>query len=321
MPEVASSVPSRSPLARAPASLGLKDALHLATPVDPVSVDERAQSFTKRSIKKESKLWGLKLAMSMIDLSCLEGADSPGRVVNRCRKAVRPDPMDPTVPSMAAICVYPDDVPIARKTLARSGVKTASVSTAFPAGLTTLEIKVLETRQAIDAGAEEIDMVMHRSAFLSGDYSRVFDEVAATKDVCGKNVCLKVILETGEIGSYDQIRRASMIAMCAGADFIKTSTGKITGRATLGNTQVMLECIRDFHELTGRFIGMKPAGNINTAKLTLAYMCQLSETLGASWMTPDLYRIGASALGNDILLQIRKEKFGTYQSPDYFTVD
>jgi deoxyribose-phosphate aldolase len=288
--------------------------------VDAVGADARGASFAQRSWKRAAKVAGLHLAMSTIDVSTLEGMDTPGRVTSRARKAIRPDPLDPSVPSCAAVCVYPAHVALARKLVAGSPVLVASVATGFPAGQVPLEAKLLDTRRAIDEGAHEIDMVISRHAFLAGDHRLVYDEIAAIKDACGP-IGLKVILETGELGGYDQIRRASMIAMAAGADFIKTSTGKVPGRATLGNTQVMLEAIRDFHDATGRQVGMKPAGNLNTAKLALAYMAQLHETLGAAWMTPALYRIGASSLMNDILLQLRKEKTGAYPSPDSFSLD
>jgi deoxyribose-phosphate aldolase len=298
----------------------LSQALVLSTPVDSVSADARGASFTKRSIKGAAKVWGLKLAMSMIDVSTLEGMDSPGRVQSRCRKAIRPDPADPQVPACAAVCVYLTNVAQARRLVEGTTVKVASVATGFPAGQIPLEAKLFETRRAIADGAHEIDMVISRWALLSGDDAFVYDEIAAVKDACG-DILLKVIVETGELGTYDLIRRASMIAMAAGADFIKTSTGKVPGRATLGNTQVMLEAIRDFRHQTGRVVGMKPAGNLNTGKLALAYLAQLYETLGPEWMTPALYRIGASSLMNDILLQLRKEKTGAYQSLDSFSLD
>jgi deoxyribose-phosphate aldolase len=305
---------------RAPAVMSLAEALQLSISIDAVAVEARAQQHAKRSLKKESKVWGLKLAMSTIDVSTLEGMDSPGRVTARCRKAIRPDPADPTIPSCAAVCVYPVNVALAKRLVAGSSVKVASVATGFPAGQMPLALKLAETRQAIAEGADEIDMVISRHALHAGDDAYVYDEVAAVKEVCG-SVLLKVIVETGDLGSYDQIRRASMLSMAAGADYIKTSTGKVPGRATLGNTQVMLEAIRDFGERTGRMVGMKPAGNLNTAKLALAYMVQLYETLGPAWMTPTWYRIGASSLMNDILMQLRKEKTGAYQSPDSFSID
>jgi len=298
----------------------LADALEMAHGVDAVAAEERAASLAKRSLKKDSKVWGLKLAISMIDLTTLEGKDTAGKVYALCRKAIRPDPADHEIPHCAAICVYPTMVPFVKKALAGSGVNTAAVATGFPSGQTFSEIKVQETRQTVAAGADEIDMVIDRGAFLSGDYQKVFDEVAEVKEACGP-AHLKVILETGELANYDQVRKASLIAMYAGADFIKTSTGKVTVNATLPVTLVMLEAIRDFHHVTGRKIGMKPAGGISNAKLALSYLVVLYETLGPDWMTPDLFRLGASSLLNDILMQLRKERTGAYQSGDYFTID
>jgi deoxyribose-phosphate aldolase len=298
----------------------LGDALELVHGVDAVAVEERAASLAKRSLKKEAKVWGLKLAISMIDLTTLEGKDTQGKVRALCQKAMRPDPSDPTIPHVGAVCVYPTMVPFVRQALKGSGVKTASVATGFPSGQTFSEIKVEETRQTVAAGADEIDMVIDRGAFLSGDYQKVFDEVAEVKEACGP-AHLKVILEVGELANYDQIRKASLIAMYAGADFIKTSTGKVGVNATLPNTLVMLEAIRDFHHATGVKIGMKPAGGIANAKLALAYLVVLYETLGPDWMNPDLFRLGASSLLNDILMQLKKETTGAYQSGDYFTID
>ncbi|HEY0591844.1 MAG TPA: deoxyribose-phosphate aldolase [Thermoanaerobaculia bacterium] len=299
---------------------GLTDALHAVVPVDQVAVEERAASLAKRSLKKESKVEGLRLAVRMIDLTTLEGKDTPGKVAALCRKAIRPDPSDASVPSVAAVCIYPSMVPHVRRALEGSGVKTAAVATGFPSGQTPLDVKLDETRRTVAMGADEIDMVINRGAFLAGDYQRVFDEIAAVKEACGP-AHLKVILETGELGSYDEVRKASMIAMYAGADFIKTSTGKIGVGATLPVTLVMLEAIRDFLHLTGVEIGMKPAGGISNAKLALAYLVTLYETLGPRWMTPDRFRLGASSLLNDILMQLRKETTGAYQSADYFTLD
>jgi deoxyribose-phosphate aldolase len=298
----------------------LGDALELAHGVDAVAAEERAASLAKRSLKKEAKVWGLNLAISMIDLTTLEGKDTRGKVYALCQKAMRPDPLDHNVPHVAAVCVYPALIPFVKQALAGSGVHIASVATGFPSGQTFIDIKVQETRDAVAAGADEIDMVIDRGAFLSGDYQKVFDEVAEVKEACGP-AHLKVILETGELANYDQVRKASLIAMYAGADFIKTSTGKITVNATLPVTLVMLEAIRDFYHATGKKIGMKPAGGIGNAKLALAYLVVLYETLGGEWMTPDLFRIGASSLLNDILMQLKKEKSGAYQSEDYFTID
>jgi deoxyribose-phosphate aldolase len=298
----------------------LNDALEMAHGVDAVAAEERAASLAKRSLKKDSKVWGLKLAISMIDLTTLEGKDTRGKVWALCQKAIRPEPLDRDIPHVAAVCVYPSMVPYVKQALDGSGVKVASVATGFPSGQTFIEIKVQETRETVAAGADEIDMVIDRGAFLSGNYQKVFDEVAEVKEACGP-AHLKVILETGELANYDQVRKASLIAMFAGADFIKTSTGKVGVNATLPVTLVMLEAIRDFYHETGKKIGMKPAGGISNAKLCLSYLVVLYETLGPDWMTPDLFRIGASSLLNDILMQIKKEQTGAYQSGDYFTID
>jgi deoxyribose-phosphate aldolase len=298
----------------------LRDAFDHTVPVDAVALEERASTLAKRSLKKESKVWGLRLAVSMIDLTTLEGKDTEGKVYALCRKALRPDPADPSVPHVAAVCVYPSMVPFVKKAVGESGVHVASVATGFPSGQTYLPVKIEETRRAVADGADEIDMVINRGAFLSGDYGRVFDEIAAIKEACGP-AHLKVILETGDLGNYDQVRLASMIAMYAGGDFIKTSTGKVGTNATLPVTLAMLEAIRDFYHATGKRVGMKPAGGISNAKLVLAYLVVLYETLGAEWMTPELFRIGASSLLNDILMQLRKERTGAYQSGDYFTLD
>jgi deoxyribose-phosphate aldolase len=300
----------------------LGDALELAHGVDAVAAEERAASLAKRSLKKESKVWGLKLIISMIDLTTLEGKDTRGKVWALCQKAMRPDPAsrDHDIPHVGAVCVYPTMIAFVKEALAGSGVKIASVATGFPSGQTFTSIKVDETRQAVAAGADEIDMVIDRGAFLSGDYQKVFDEIAEVKEACGP-AHLKVILETGELANYDQVRKASLIAMFAGGDFIKTSTGKVGVNATLPVTLVMLEAIRDFYHVTGKRIGMKPAGGISTAKLALSYLVLLYETMGPEWMTPDLFRIGASSLLNDVLMQLRKERTGAYQSGDYFTLD
>jgi len=298
----------------------LGDALELAHGVDAVAAEERAASLAKRSLKKEAKVWGLKLAISMIDLTTLEGKDTPGKVRGLCQKAMHPDPSDPSIPHVGAVCVYPTMVPFVAKALKGSGVKTAAVATGFPSGQTFSSIKMEETRQTVAAGADEIDMVIDRGAFLSGNYQKVFDEVAEVKEACGP-AHLKVILEVGELADYNQIRKASLISMYAGADFIKTSTGKVGTNATLPNTLVMLEAIRDFHHATGKKIGMKPAGGIANAKLALSYLVVLYETLGPEWMSPDMFRLGASSLLNDILMQLKKETTGAYQSGDYFTLD
>jgi deoxyribose-phosphate aldolase len=288
--------------------------------VDQVGIEERVDRLRKRSIKRESKLWALDLAIRMIDLTTLEGKDTEGKVRALCAKGVRPDPSDPAIPSVAAICIYPTFIGVARDALRGTGVKVASVATGFPSGQTFSDIKITETRAAAQAGADEIDMVIDRGAFLQGDYRTVFDEIVAVKEACG-DAHLKVILETGELETYDNVRRASILAMAAGADFIKTSTGKVTPAATLPVTLVMLEAIRDFHQRTGRIVGMKPAGGIKTAKDAIGYLVVLYETMGPRWMTPDLFRFGASSLLNDLLMQIKKEQTGRYQGLDYFTVD
>ena len=288
--------------------------------VDQVGVVERVESLKRRSIKRESKVWALELAIRMMDLTTLEGKDTAGKVRALCAKGMRPDPSDPSVPRVAAICIYPALIPVAREALKGSGVKIASVATGFPSGQTYTDVKISETRQAVEAGADEIDMVIDRGAFLEGDYGAVYDEIVAIKAACGE-AHLKVILETGELETFDNVRRASVLAMAAGADFIKTSTGKVTPAATLPVTLVMLEAIRDFHRRTGRMVGMKPAGGIRTAKEAIQYLVVLYETLGPRWMTPDLFRFGASSLLNDVLMQLHKERTGRYQGPDYFTVD
>lgn len=288
--------------------------------VDQVMVEERAASFAKRSIKAAAKLQGLKLAVAMMDLTTLEGKDTPGKVAYLCRKALQPIDDKFQVPPCAAVCVYPNMVRHARKFLGdKSGVKVASVATGFPSGQYPLRTRLQETRRAVADGADEIDMVIDRGAFLAGDYGKVYDEIAAVKQACDA-AHLKVILETGELVSYDNVRRASHLVMEAGADFIKTSTGKVNPAATPGVTLVMLEAIRDYFFATGKRIGMKPAGGIRTAKQALAYLVMLAETLGDDWLTPDLYRFGASTLLNDVLMQIVKTSDGSYQSPDYFAL-
>src|SRR6201987_5226696 len=309
-------------MAQAPAlpsgfELPLKQRLPRIGAIDQVGVEERAAALAKRSIKKESKLWALELAIRCCDLTTLEGQDTPGKVAALCSKAVRPDPTDPSIPSVAAVCVYPNLVPTAVERLRGTGVKVASVATAFPSGQSPLDVKVREVEDAVAFGADEVDMVIDRGAFLSGRYALVYDEIVRVKEACGA-APLKVILETAELGPYDNVRRASLLAMAAGADFIKPSTGKRPGAATLPVTLCMLEAIRDVHEETGRMVGMKPAGGIRQAKQSVQYLVQLHETLGAEWLTPDLYRLGASTLLNDVLMQIRKERTGSYQSPPYF---
>ncbi len=288
--------------------------------VDAVALEERAASLARRSIKRESKLQALELAVRTIDLTTLEGADTPGKVAALCSKAVRPDPVDTSVPSVAAVCVYPNLVPTAVARLRDTSVKVASVATAFPSGQSPLEGKLAEVREVVEAGADEVDMVIDRGAFLSGRYAKVYDEIVRVKEACGE-AHLKVILETGELGTYDNVRRASLLAMAAGADFIKTSTGKVAPAATLPVTLCMLEAIRDVYEETGRMVGMKAAGGIRQAKQAVQYLVVLHETLGLQWLTPDLFRLGASTLLNDVLMQIRKQKTGQYQSLDYFTID
>ena len=290
-----------------------------APSVDKVMVEERASALGKRSIKKEAKVSGLLLSIAMMDLTTLEGKDSPGKVTQLCQKAMRPH-ASLQVPPCAAICVYPTLVPVAKRALAGSNVKVASVATAFPSGLSALDVKLEDVRRAVAWGADEIDMVIDRGALLAGEKTRIFDEIAAVKEACGP-AHLKVILETGELGTYDLVREASQIAMLAGADFIKTSTGKVVPAATPAVTLVMLEAIRDFYYATGKRIGMKPAGGIRTAKQALHYLVLVKETLGDAWLTPDLFRLGASTLLNDVLMQLEKERTGAYQSGDYFSKD
>ncbi len=320
------SVPVTSAPSRAPALSGqvtdqaVDSYLRSVPSVDQVGVEERAGSLSRRSIKRGSKLAALELSVRMMDLTTLEGKDTPGRIASLCAKAVRPDPVDPSVPPVAAVCVYPNLVEYASQAVEGTTVGVAAVSTYFPSGQAPLEIKLAETERAVADGADEIDMVIDRGAFLSGRYARVFEEIVATKEAAG-DARLKVILETGELGSYDQVRRASMLAMAAGADFIKTSTGKVQPAATLPVTLVMLEAIRDFHRQTGVKVGMKAAGGIRTAKDALRYLVLVNETLGYEWLTPELFRFGASSLLNDVLMQIRWVKTGRYQSGDYFTID
>src|SRR5215204_1720784 len=288
--------------------------------IDQVAVEARAGELAKRSIKRDAKLFALELAIRCMDLTTLEGADTPGKVAALCSKAVRPDPTDAHIPSVAAVCVYPNLVPTAVERVRGTGVKVASVATAFPSGQSPLEAKLEEVRWVVANGADEVDMVTDRGAFLCGRYAKVYDEIVRVKEASG-DAHLKMILETGELGTYDNVRRASLLAMAAGADFIKTSTGKLASAATLPVALVMLEAIRDVHDETGRVVGMKPAGGIRTAKQAIQYLVVLHETLGPEWLTPDRYRLGASSLLNDVLMQIRKERTGRYSSPDEFTVD
>ena len=287
--------------------------------IDQVGIEDRIARITARSIKKESKMQGLLMALNMIDLTTLEGADTDEKVKQLCFKAHHLHDELPGLPTTAAVCVYPNFVKLAVNELKGTGVKVASVATAFPSGQSSAEIKLLDTKIAVDSGADEVDMVISRGKFHSGEYNFVFDEIAMIKEACGKNVRLKVILETGEIGTLDKVRQASDIAMYAGADFIKTSTGKIKPAATLSVTLVMLEAIRDYYYKTGIMIGMKPAGGISNSKLALQYLLMVKETLGGKWLTNEYFRFGASSLANDVLLQIAKQKSGIYQSNDYFS--
>ncbi len=292
----------------------------LSPRVDQVGIEERAARFTKRSIKKETKVNGLLLALNMIDLTTLEGKDSEGKVKQMCYKAMHLLDAYPGLPTVAAVCVYPSMVKTAKKALEGSGIKVASVVTGFPSGQAPRDVKIRETKFAVQQGADEVDMVISRGKFLEGEYNYVFDEIATIKEACG-DARLKVILETGELVTFDKVRKASDIAMYAGADFIKTSTGKVTPAATMPVTLVMLEAIRDFYYKTGKMIGMKPAGGISKAKLALHYLVMLNEILGEDWMNNHWFRFGASSLANDILMQLMKEKTGVYQGKDYFSID
>jgi deoxyribose-phosphate aldolase len=289
-------------------------------PVDKVGVEERVARFQSRSIKNESKLQGLKMVLNMIDLTTLEGKDTPGKVKQMCYKAHHPHDLLPGLPNVAAVCVYPTMVELAKKELAGTSVKIASVSTAFPSGQAPMSVKLDDTRFAVDSGADEIDMVISRGKFLSGEYAYVFDEIAAIKEACGK-ARLKVILETGELSTLDNVRKASDIAIYAGADFIKTSTGKIQPAATMQVTYTMLMAIRDYFDKTGTMVGMKPAGGISTSKLALHNLVMVKEILGDAWLTNEWFRFGASSLANDVLMQLVKLSDGKYQSPDYFSID
>ena len=292
----------------------------LSPTIDQVGVEERCARFQSRSIKDATKTAGLKLAMSMIDLTTLEGKDSEGKVKQLCYKAMHPHDAFPGIPQVAAICVYPTMVKTARQALKGSNIHVASVATAFPSGLAPLKVKLEDTRFAVNEGADEIDMVISRGKFLQGEFDFVFDEIAAIKDACGK-AHLKVILETGELSTLDNVRKASDLAILAGADFIKTSTGKIQPAATMPVTLVMLEAIRDYYYATGKMIGMKPAGGIANSKLALHYLVMVNETLGAAWLHPDWFRFGASKLANDIVMQLVKQETGVYQSLNYFSND
>lgn len=291
-----------------------------APAVDQVGIEERVARIKSRSIKKETKVQGMKLALSMIDLTTLEGQDTPGKVAQMCYKAMHLHDQLPGLPHVAAVCVYPTLVKVAKKALGDSGVKVAAVATAFPSGQAPRSVKIADTKFAVSEGADEIDMVISRGHFHSGDYNFVYDEIAAIKEACGQ-ARLKVILETGELGTYDKVRLASDIAIAAGADFIKTSTGKISPAATMPITLVMLHAIRDHFLKTGEMIAMKPAGGIRTSKEALHYLMMVKEELGPEWLHPHWFRFGASSLANDILMQLEKEATGRYQGADYFSID
>lgn len=292
----------------------------ITVPIDQVAVEERVSRLNTRSIKKESKMQALKMSLSMMDLTTLEGKDSEGKVIQLCKKAKMPYAAMPELPTVAAVCVYPTMVGIAKKELKGTNINVASVATAFPSGMAPLSVRIEDTKFAVSEGADEVDMVISRGAFLSGQFAQVFDEIAAIKEACGA-AHLKVILETGELHTYENVRKASDLAMEAGADFIKTSTGKISPAATQPVTLVMLEAIRDYYYKTGKMIGMKPAGGIRTAKQALQYLVQVKETLGAAWLNNEYFRFGASSLANDVLMQIVKQETGNYQSKDYFSAD
>jgi len=302
----------------------IKSFLKNLSPVDQVGADARAAMLATRSIKTSSKLWAIDTAISMIDLTTLEGADTPGKVAALCTKAVRPDPSDSSVPHVGAVCVYNDMVKIAREHLDNNGgreIPVAAVSTAFPSGRASLDVKKRDTEDAIASGATEIDMVIDRGAFLSGNLEKVFTEIVCIKDICGERAHLKVILETGELVTYDNVRKASFLAMAAGADFIKTSTGKVSPAATAPVVLVMLEAVRDYFAMTGKRIGVKPAGGIRTTKDAIKQLVLVNETAGPDWLDPKLFRIGASALLNDLLMQRMKMKSGQYSGRNYVTLD
>ena len=315
-------------LAPAPADLAevtasdaaLRRFLHGLPGVDQVGADARAATLGTRSIKTTAKEFALDLAIRLVDLTTLEGQDTPGKVRALCTKAMRPDPADPSTPAVAAVCVYPDMVGVAKETLGDSGVHVASVATAFPSGRAALDIKLADTQDAVEAGADEIDMVIDRGAFLAGRYLQVFEEIVAVREACGQ-AHLKVIFETGELQTYDNVRRAAWLAMLAGADFVKTSTGKVQPAATLPVTLVMLEAVRDFREATGRQVGVKPAGGIRTAKDAIRNLVLVHEVAGDDWLDPDWFRFGASTLLNDLLMQRTKMRTGRYSGPDDFTLD
>ena len=299
--------------------------LHGLPGVDQVGAEARAAGLATRSIKTTAKQFAIELAIRMVDLTTLEGQDTPGKVRALCAKAMRPDPADASCPAAAAICVYPDMVAVAKETLGSSGVKVASVATAFPSGRAALAVKLADTRNAVEAGADEIDMVIDRGAFLAGRYLDVFEEIVAVREACsrpdGNSAHLKVIFETGELATYDNVRRVSWLAMLAGADFIKTSTGKVQPAATLPVTLVMLQAVRDFRDTTGTMVGVKPAGGIRTSKDAIKYLVTVNEVAGPDWLDPDWFRFGASSLLNDLLMQRTKMHTGRYSGPDYFTLD
>jgi deoxyribose-phosphate aldolase len=300
----------------------LRGFLHGLPGVDRVGAEARAAMLASRSIKTTAKQWALDLAISMIDLTTLEGQDTPGKVRALCAKGKQPDPADPTAPRVAAICVYPDLAGLAKRELTGTGIKVASVATSFPSGRASMDVKLADVRYAVAEGADEVDMVIDRGAFLAGNYDLVYSEIVAVKEACGgPGAHLKVILETGELVTYDNVRRASWLAMLAGADFIKTSTGKVSPAATLPVTMIMLEAVRDFRDVNGRQVGVKAAGGIRTAKDAIRYLVLVNETAGDDWLDPDWFRLGASSLLNDLLMQRTKMKTGHYEGPDYFTVD
>ena len=298
----------------------LRRFLHGLPGVDQVGCEARAAGLGTRSIKTTAKAFAIDLAIRMVDLTTLEGQDTHGKVRALAAKALRPDPADPTAPQVAAVCVYPDMVATAKQVLGDSGVNVAAVATAFPSGRAARDIKLMDTQDAVEAGADEIDMVIDRGAFLSGRYLEVFEEIAQVREACG-DAHLKVIFETGELQTYDNVRRASWLAMMAGAHFIKTSTGKVQPAATLPVTLVMLEAVRDYRELTGQMVGVKPAGGIRTAKDAIKYLVMVNEVAGPDWLDPDWFRVGASTLLNDLLMQRTKMRTGRYSGPDYFTMD
>jgi deoxyribose-phosphate aldolase len=313
-----SSLPSVDDITRSDADL--RAFLHGLPGVDQVGADSRAAELATRSIKNESKARAIDLAIAMIDLTTLEGQDTEGKVRTLCAKARRPDATDPTTPTVAAVCVYGDMVATAVDALAGSGVNVAAVATAFPSGRASMAVKLADTAEAVAAGADEIDMVIDRGAFLSGRYLQVFEQIVAVKQACG-DAHLKVILETGELATYDNVRRASWLAMLAGADFIKTSTGKVSPAATRPVTMIMLQAVRDYRDATGLMVGVKPAGGIRTAKDAIRYLVLVNETAGIDWLCPEWFRFGASSLLNDLLMQRQKLRTGHYSGPDYVTID